>query len=313
MSLKIVIGIVAAVAIALLVGAYVWSPFRAMDALGHAVRNRDRDSLAALVDFPSVRENLKTGFAARMEKRAGESRNPLASLAFLFAPTVIGPIVDAIVTPDGIVLLLSRPFDDREGTPGHPKKKWNYGWHFVDLSHFKAEYSEAGDPGVVFGFLFERRGLFSWQLVRLDLPEDEIARRIEGSGDTSKSGGEPERSEGEGAPAGGSQNGALPTAVGACADVTVKQVSTRLEDPDGTAVPGSGSAIEYTNGGYQVSYDTIDGIEHSKPGDKVHLCLAEIPQHCPPGDNRGRVYGATNLRTRETWTAPDAEHACGGA
>lgn len=100
----------------------------------------------------------------------------------------------------------------------------------------------------------------------------------------------------------------LPQRVGACSVTTVKQVETRLE-----GMPGSGSAISYVNGGYQVSYDTVPAIEASRPGDTVRLCLVSIPKNCPPGDARGRIYRATNLRTHGSWSAADAEHACGGA
>lgn len=96
--------------------------------------------------------------------------------------------------------------------------------------------------------------------------------------------------------------------VGDCIDVTVGSVGSRLQ-----GMPNSGSAILYTDGMSQVSYDAIPGIDHSKAGDSVHLCLVSVPQHCPPGDDRGKVYAATNARTGETWSAPDSEHACGGA
>jgi hypothetical protein len=42
-------------------------------------------------------------------------------------------------------------------------------------------------------------------------------------------------------------------------------------------------------------------------------CLTKLPTHCPPGDQRGKWYTTTNLRTDESWTLPDAEHMCGGA
>lgn len=96
--------------------------------------------------------------------------------------------------------------------------------------------------------------------------------------------------------------------VGDCIDATVGSVGSRLE-----GMPSSGSAILYTNGLSQVSYDAVPGIDHSKSGDTVHLCLASVPQNCPPGDERGKVYAATNTRTGETWSAPDSEHMCGGA
>ena len=102
---------------------------------------------------------------------------------------------------------------------------------------------------------------------------------------------------GGGSPAAGS---GMP-AVGACSSTTVSQVGSRLEDS-----PGSGSAISYSNGGGQVSYDTVPGIVNSHVGDPVQLCVAELPQNCPPGDNRGIVYAATNQRTGETWKQPDS-------
>jgi hypothetical protein len=100
----------------------------------------------------------------------------------------------------------------------------------------------------------------------------------------------------------------LPTQVGKCSETTVKQTGYRLQ-----GVPDSGSAIRYANDGVQISYDVISGIRHSRPGDRVRLCLVSIPKDCPPGDDRGRVYKATNLRTKESWTAPDSQHSCGGA
>ena len=100
----------------------------------------------------------------------------------------------------------------------------------------------------------------------------------------------------------------LPTAVGQCSETTIERTGPRLQGQ-----PGSGSGVRYANGGTQVSYEVIAALVRSRPGDPVRLCLISIPQNCPPGDDRGRMYGATNLRTGESWTAPDAQHSCGGA
>ena len=100
----------------------------------------------------------------------------------------------------------------------------------------------------------------------------------------------------------------MPDQVGQCRITSVKKIDTRLE-----GTPGSGSAIEFINGGYQVSYDTVPAIEKSLPGDQVKFCLVSIPANCPAGDARGREYKTENLRTGESWTLPDSEHECGGA
>jgi hypothetical protein len=99
----------------------------------------------------------------------------------------------------------------------------------------------------------------------------------------------------------------LPTEIGACSETAIADIGYRLGDPD------SGSAISYANGGVQVSYDTIPEIHRSRVGDAVRLCLVSVPEDCPPDDDRGKVYSATNLRTGESWEAPDSQHSCGGA
>ena len=106
----------------------------------------------------------------------------------------------------------------------------------------------------------------------------------------------------------------MPRRVGQCVITHVQAVETRLEDGEThQPVAGSGSAIRFANGGYQVSYDTVPAVEASRPGDPVRMCLHSIPHGCPPGDDRGRNYRVTNLRTHGHWWLPDAEHMCGGA
>jgi hypothetical protein len=179
--------IAGAAVLALFVAVYTWAPFHAIDSLGQAVRNGNPDQLSALVDFPSVRQNLKDGFVAHLTKRAADDRalekNPLIGLALMFVPVLVNSVVDSVVTPDGIIRLLSRPLGAPAGSArDFPRKKWNRSWRFIDLDHLRAEYSEADNPSIVFGLVFERRGVFTWLLVRLDLPEDEIMRRLDRMG-----------------------------------------------------------------------------------------------------------------------------------
>lgn len=111
-----------------------------------------------------------------------------------------------------------------------------------------------------------------------------------------------------------SQAAPPPTRVGKCSNTSVAKVMTRLKDGiTGKPILGSGTSIEFTNGIYLVSYDMVPEAESSKPRDPVKLCLISIPKNCPPGDNRGKVYTATNLRTKKTFTLPDSQHSCGGA
>jgi len=106
----------------------------------------------------------------------------------------------------------------------------------------------------------------------------------------------------------------LPTTPGTCVLTAISTISSRLANRrTGHPIPGSGSAVTFTNKGYQVSYAEEPSILHSRRGDKVYMCLMQVPRDCPPGDDRGRIYTTTNLRTMASWTLPDAEHRCGGA
>ncbi|MES2409528.1 MAG: hypothetical protein V4509_04510 [Patescibacteria group bacterium] len=94
----------------------------------------------------------------------------------------------------------------------------------------------------------------------------------------------------------------LPAEVGQCYMTKVKLVGNRLEDINTRiAIPDSGSKIEYTNGTYQTNYEQIPGIDNSKVGDSVVLCLVATPKTCAPGLDMTMDLSATNVRTGENW------------
>jgi hypothetical protein len=106
----------------------------------------------------------------------------------------------------------------------------------------------------------------------------------------------------------------LPIREGTCVRSKIAAVEQRLRDgPNGPFIAGSGSAVRFANGGYQVAYAEIEAVQTSRTGDPVFICLIHIPRRCPAGDARGRVYTTTNLRTLASWTMADSEHQCGGA
>lgn len=104
-----------------------------------------------------------------------------------------------------------------------------------------------------------------------------------------------------------------------CKLTRISEISSRLgEIRNGKFIPDDpkkvGTSISYTNKVYGVSYDYVPAISvRSSVGDPIRLCLISYYAHCPKGDTRGKTYKAINLRTKETWTLPDAQHVCGGA
>jgi hypothetical protein len=100
----------------------------------------------------------------------------------------------------------------------------------------------------------------------------------------------------------------LPTRVGQCVQTRIAFLGSRLK-----GTPGSGSLVQYEDGGAGVSYEIAPQVMRSRVGDRVKLCLVSIPKDCPPGDDQGRQYMAINLRTHGSWVLPNSEHMCGGA
>jgi len=105
-------------------------------------------------------------------------------------------------------------------------------------------------------------------------------------------------------------NDVLPKALFTCSETVIADIGPRLE---GDTDYSSGVSVFFKNQGMQVGYDKLSAVIHSRIGDRVLVCLVDVPKNCPKGDDRGKVYTTTNLRTLESWTLPDSEHSCGGA
>jgi len=108
----------------------------------------------------------------------------------------------------------------------------------------------------------------------------------------------------------------LPARVGQCSNTEISSISDRFGEalkPLSKDSFDPGTAVAFANGGALVSYNYEPEIAQSRLGDQVLLCLVSIPTGCPPGDDRGRFYSATNVRTKGSWLLPDSQHMCGGA
>jgi hypothetical protein len=101
--------------------------------------------------------------------------------------------------------------------------------------------------------------------------------------------------------------------VGECLETQVQSTSDRFGGPLSNPPSQDGTSVRFENRLGQVSYQFEAAIARSRAGDRVQICLKSLPRDCPPGDERGKVYRTTNLRTGETWVLPDSQHSCGGA
>lgn len=165
---------VIAAAFALLVGSAVWfwaSPSLAMKGLRDAALAGDKQELSDRVDFPSVRESLKSQVRVyAMAEMAKEKDNPMAGLGIMMMGPMIDNMIDGLVSPSGMKALvengkLQKP-DEAAGGNAQGEADWIV--KRDGISGFRAVPKTAsGDKAPT--LIFKRDGL-SWRLIDIEIP-----------------------------------------------------------------------------------------------------------------------------------------------
>ncbi len=85
------------------------SPYVALDRLKQAADARDAETVNEYVDFPALRDSLKQQVTGLLARRLDTQHNgnPLAAIGAMIGVALIGPLVDAYATPDGVAALLN--------------------------------------------------------------------------------------------------------------------------------------------------------------------------------------------------------------
>lgn len=145
---------------------YVASPHLAMRGLREAARAGDAQELDRYVDFPAVRENLKTDIKSEIAGR--RSNNPLVAIGVLIGGAVVDQAVDALVSPSSIAAVASgrrpRPSDEAVDSSDTRIEARDYRLDRQGLNQFTVRFTvnDRDAPALV----FTRRGL-TWELTRI--------------------------------------------------------------------------------------------------------------------------------------------------
>ncbi|MBN3748010.1 DUF2939 domain-containing protein [Burkholderia sp. Se-20373] len=123
--LKPLLIVVLAVAIVAAIGYAYASPYVALGRLKSAIDARDAQAISEYVDFPSLRISLKQQVTEELMRRidAVKKNNPFAVLGALIGSALIGPLVDAYATPEGVAALMSGL--PPRGNPGEHPPEWS--------------------------------------------------------------------------------------------------------------------------------------------------------------------------------------------
>jgi len=189
-----VVAFVAVVVFAVAALAYA-SPYLVLDRLKRAADARNADIVNRYVDYPALRTSLKQQVTEMLARRidAQKREHPFAALGALVGKAIIGPLVDAYATPDGVAALLNGlpPRGEPGETPPLPGEQpaEDSGAAAPDQSQSKAPApaqpprATAGYDGIdqfvvtyrsdaqsrPYSVILRRDGWFSWKLFAVNL------------------------------------------------------------------------------------------------------------------------------------------------
>lgn len=180
MKKSLIVG-VAAGAVALFGIAWAAAPVLTAQALVRAAKAGDERKLEQLVDFPSLRDSLKTELNAELMERM--SRDPrvaesgLGGLGMMLAPMILSGAVDTLVTPEVVadmVRTAEAPDPTRRPAPEPPGDEQDgddihQAWGYRSVNEFAVTLTDRDQPDDRLALILERRGLFAWKLAAVDL------------------------------------------------------------------------------------------------------------------------------------------------
>jgi hypothetical protein len=169
---------VLAILVAAGVAAYwYWSPYLAMRELREAAVAADARRFNERVDFPRVRESLKSQFSARMHQDSTDAGNHFGSM---LAGVLVDKLIDTAVRPETIMFAMreGKFRIERDGSPeggqdtgeGH-KTVWRTERQGFNTILFHGEREGGGDKKDTLALVMQRQGFADWKLTDIRLPD----------------------------------------------------------------------------------------------------------------------------------------------
>jgi hypothetical protein len=152
------------------------SPYWTLHRMKTAVVEKDADRFSSYVDFPALRESVKGQMMVMINKRMSGpdiEKNPFAGIGQMMGAALINPIVDAAVSPAGVIAM----FESGKAQPLQGPARTTESSANADTVNYAVDYENwskvaVSKPGEDAGrFILKRTGLWSWQLTSLELPK----------------------------------------------------------------------------------------------------------------------------------------------
>lgn len=178
---KKLIGAIIAVVIVLVGGYYYASPYLVLNSIKNAAQAGDSEKVSAYMDYPSVRQSFKDQMNAYMVKEmASKETNGWEALGTMIATTMVDKMVDAVVTPEGMTLMLQGK-DFKDSLKAHTEQSSNetisqetldYSTRYLSMNMFEVTFNNPNNEKQL-KIIMERDGL-SWKVKKFVIPMDEV-------------------------------------------------------------------------------------------------------------------------------------------
>lgn len=167
---KIAIGTCLAAALAW----YLASPWMALRQMKSAIERRDAAAVSEHIDFPALRENVKAELTTAMMAEASRRRvqNPLSAAGSALALAFAGPMLDAMISPQGVAMMLKGKDEGLvpEAFRGKSSKDVDITRTYTGLNTFEVRLTsrQNADNGIT--LVFKRHGFANWMLTSAQFP-----------------------------------------------------------------------------------------------------------------------------------------------
>lgn len=161
-----------------------FAPHLTVRSMRLAAARGDAEALAAHVDFPALRESVKSQLADAMDERIGgrDTASAFGALGARLATAIADPMVDAMLTPQALSLMFSggglaldglatagihNP-DARPGDGGY-LPQWQADMGYEDVSTFTVRLQPDDDAIPPSTLIFKRDKLLLWKLSGIEM------------------------------------------------------------------------------------------------------------------------------------------------
>lgn len=156
------------------------SPYLSVNAMKDAALENDAEGITSRVDFLALKESIKGQFTAKMMSEAAKSseENPMAGAGAALGMMMIGPMIDAMVTPEAVTAMMrgkqlnenAKATRTTEPTGGEVEADMDTAMGYRDVNTFEVTLTDKKSSGEPMTMLFKRHGIASWKLSAVEMP-----------------------------------------------------------------------------------------------------------------------------------------------